>query len=295
MASRRRTFGRTGSRKLETRAHANRVFKKVTRQWWLSFNIKCQVVQAEPGATCPNGGKINVLAQQLLQGPAVASLGANFPDAVRIRRMEGNLYFRPENSVVNVTDNTNCIGLTNDQANHNVYMRMGLRKAQGPQSQAGVPDALNPLDNGPDPFQLSDYVDGRWMKLWEHVWGASGSFGFGTSNNFSCCSSQAGYTVPGWTMATGSGSQAAFDVPPIVCQPCGDIETPAVDNNCTFVANTHRWWHCPIRYGRPIVLKENDDLALYFGWERLQDTTDVARLTQPPMKFFGGLRLLMES
>jgi len=292
VAVRRRTFSRPRSKtRLETRAHANRVFKKVTRQWMLSLNIKCQVVQSDPGPDCPNGGKLDIFAQQLLQGATGTGLGSNFADAVRIRRIEGNLYFKPVNSEVDPNGPTNCGALVNDQANHNVYMRMGLRKAQGPQSQAGVPDALNPLNNGATPFEISDYADGRWMKLWEHLWGASGSFGEQLGNTFSCCSVQDGYTVP----PTAEGSQSTYNVPPIVCEPCGDVENPAVNSSCIFTANVHRWWHCRIHYGRTIVLKENDDLGLYFGWERLRDVSDGARLAQPPMKFFGGIRLLLES
>jgi len=297
----RRTFARSASSrtrraKLETRAHASRAYKHVTRQWMVSFNIKCQLVKADPGADCPNGSKILVLAQQLLQGPAVAALGANFPDAVRIRRIEGNLYCKPENSTVAVSGaGTGCYNLVNDMANHNVYLRMGLRKAQGAQVGAGIPQALNPLNNGPDPFQLSDYSDGRWMKLWEHVWGSRGSVGSTLSNDFSCCSTQAGYTVTVPPEASGSQPGYEYTVPPIVCEPCGDVENPAVNNACNFVANTHDWWHCRVRHGRTIVLKENDDLGLYFGWERLMDVADPARLVQPAMKFFGGLRLLIES
>lgn len=295
MAFSRKPFRRSRSvRKLETRAHANRAYKRVVRQWELSFNIHCQIVQQDPGADCPNGGQIILMSNAQLQGNAAAAAAGlyGFNDAVRIRRISGNLYFRPENSLVAPTvPNVGCGDLVGDQANHQVYMRMGLSKSRGPQSQAGVPDALNPLNNGATPAEIGDYQDGRWMKMWEHFWGASGSVGFGLANNFNCCSVQDGYIVP----PTASGSQPTYNVPPIVCEPCGDIESPAVDQSCQFVANTHRWWHCPIRYGRPIVLKESDHLTLYFGWERLRDVADAARLVQPPMKFFGGCRLLLES
>jgi len=294
VAFRRKTFARTASKRrgLETRAHANRAFKRVTRQWWLAFNIKCQVIQTDPGADCPNGGKIILVSQSLLQGASGAALGSNFPDALRIKRIEGNLYFKPINSEIQPTvPQVSCLAGVTDQSNHNVYFRMGLRKAQGPQSQAGVPDALNPLDNGATPFEISDYADGRWMKLWEHLWGSSGSVGAGFNNDFNCCSVQDGYTVP----PVVEGSQVTYDVPPVICEPCGDVESPAVNGSCIFTANVHSWWHCRLRYGRTIVLKENDDLSLYYGWERLRDVTDGARLLQPALKIFGGCRLLLES
>jgi hypothetical protein len=277
---------------VETRAHASRVYKKVTRQWWLSFNVKCQVVESTPGLDCPNGAVIYLMAPGLLQGAAVAALGGNFPDAVRIRRIEGNVYFKPSNSLLAVGGGgTDCFDAVVAQANHNVFMRMGLKKVDAPQGTSGVAPAWNPLNNGATPFELSDYTEGRWLKMWEHVWGSRGGVTAVKANAFSCCTEQASYTVP----PTASGSNPGYIVPAAVCVPCGDVEDPAVNNACQFEALSHDWWKARIHYGRPLVMKEADSLALFFGWERMQDTTDVARLDQPSMKWFGGVRMLLES
>lgn len=288
-----RTFGRKGTR-LETRAHAARAFKRVVRQWQLSQNIKCQIVHATPGESCPNGGKIVVMSNDQLQGNLIGA-NANFPDAVRIRRIEGHLYFRPLAITAAELGVAACFEAAASNLQRTTYMRMGLRKAQGPQSQSGTPDALNPLDNGATPYEISDYADGRWMKMWEHVWDAGARLEAATNNAFNCCSVQDSYIVPDWTMATGSGTWPGYTVPPIVCEPCGDPENPAINLGCNFSAAVPRFWHVPIRYGRPIVLKENDDLGLYFGWETLMNFDDVARKVQTPMEFFGGIRLLLES
>jgi len=292
MAARRRTFGRSAFKRrgLETRAHAARVYKRVTRQWQIAFNIKCSIVGAFPGAECPNGTRIIVLSQGQLQGSSAAALGANLSDAVRIKRLEGHLYFSPENSDAGTT--VGCTGLVADQSNSIVYMRMGLKKQQAPQSQAGVPDALNPLDNGATPYEISDYADGRWMKMWEHVWAPGGTMGFqALPGKDGCCSVREEYVVP----PTAEGTQVTYTVPAIECLRCDGGEPPPDEPHCTFTAEVHRWWHCPIRYGRPIVMKESDDLSLYVGWERLIAFSGGPRQTQPAMKFFGGLRMLLES
>lgn len=294
MFKRTRTYGRKATKTFETKAHAARVYKKVVRQWELALNIKCQIVHATPGSECPNGGKIVLVSNAELQGAAAYGANANFPDAMRIKRLEGNLYFRPDYTPPGFTGVQDCYA-TNAANQYTSYMRMGLRKAQGPQSQAGVPDALNPLNNGATPSEVSDYVDGRWMKLWEHVWDPAARVGGTASNDFSCCSVQAGYTLPSWTTTLGTGAWAGVQVPPIVCEPCGDPEDPATNLACTFEYQIPRWWHCRVRHGRPIVLKENDDLSLYFGWEKLMQVTDNVRPTQPNMEFFGGIRMLLES
>lgn len=292
MAFRRKTVARRKTRGFETRAHANRAFKRVTRQWELSFNIKCQIVSASKGPDCPNGGVIKVMTNAQLHGSAAFPANANFPDAVRIRRLEGNLYFRPTQILNDVAPTgqpvEDCFNSIAEQY-RTTYMRAGLRKLPGPESQAGVPDALNPLNNGATAEEISDYADGRWSKMWEHVWDAR-PFGLATlGNNFNCCSTQAGYNV---VIASG---EADYAVPPIVCQPCGDVENPAVDLGCQTGVNLPSWWHMRVRYGRTIVMKEADDLSIYFGWERMRETTDAARLAQPDMEFFGGLRMLLES
>lgn len=285
-----RTFARRATKKLETRAHANRVFKKVTRQWSLSLNIKCQLVEAAQGDDCPNGGKIILMTQAEMQGASGAALGSNIPDAVRIKRIEGNLYFRPTFIPPDGTGTQACyVNVFNNQ--RTTYMRIGLRKLPTGQVQSGIPDAINPLNNGATPFELSDYADGRWMWLREHHWEPGIKLGGTAANGFNCCSEQAGYVVP----PTVTGSNAGWVVPPIVCIPCGDVEDPALNLGCNFEVDAPKWWRVPIRYGRTIVMKESDDLSLYFGWERMREITDAARFTQSPMQFFGGVRLLLES
>lgn len=290
----RKTFARKGTKRprLETRAHAARAFKRVTRQWELGMNVKCQIVAADELADCPNGGKIIVMSQAQLQGSAGFPGNPNFPDAVRIRRISGNLYFRPTQIIAPSSSDpvSDCLG-TAFFNSKTIYMRAGLRKLPGPQNQAGTPDALNPLNNGATAAEVSDYADGRWMKMWEHVWDPASDISSGIDNNFSCCTSQASYAVP----PTASGSQAGYTVPAAVCQPCGDVENPAVNLSCVTNIKLPRWWHMRFNYGRTIVMKEADDLGLYFGWERLMERTDVARPEQPKMEFFGGFRLLLES
>lgn len=290
----RRKSGRShgfGKAKLETRAHANRAFKRVTRQWELSMNIKCQIVKADFGPDCPNGGVILLMSEQELHGSVGYGPNANFPDAVRIKRIDGNLYFRPTQVFSAAPTGTNCLTQVIDLAQSTVYARFGLKKSQTTEGGAGVPQALNPLNNGATPQEISDYADARWLKMWEHVWNPRQGLSATLSNDFSCCSTQAGYTVP----VEASGDRIAYNVPPVVCQPCGDVENPAVNNACTFSSAAHGWWHMRLRYGRTIVMKESDSLNLWFGWERMLETFETTRKGQPDLEFFGGVRLLLES
>jgi len=281
-------LARRGSRGLETRKHANRAFKRVTRQWQWITNIKCQVLAMNPAEACPNGGVILLVTNGQLRG--------EFNDALRIRRIEGTLYFKPD--MINVDDGgTSCNeSVALSLLNGDVIFRAGLKKSEAPAGQSAIPSALNPLNNGATPTDPSDYADGRWLKLWDHLFEQVVQSSSGQQNQqFTCCSVQDGYVVPPWTLASGSGVWNGVTVPPVVCEPCGDPENPSVAFNCNLTEVLPRWWSMRVRFGRTIVLKEDQSLNLYVGWERMEDINGSGRPVQPDMLFCGSLRMLVES
>jgi hypothetical protein len=56
-------------------------------------------------------------------------------------------------------------------------------------------------------------------------------------------------------------------------------------------------WHAfRISYRRPIVLKENDVLDLWFGWEAVMNCSeDATRGPQPPMTTLGHVFMTVET
>lgn len=282
----RKKFSRTRkTSRLETRAHANRAFKRVVRQWELSTNIKCQSVGADPGPDCPNPGVVELYRNDRLRTTA--------HDAVRIRRITGGLWFRPFMATPWSVDSEDC----NDFVARNLFdsdvvLRVGLKKVEAPEATSGISPGWNPLLNGATPADLSDYTDGKWMKLWDHMFQSEMEFHSGQQNQqFTCCSSQPSYVVP----PTASGSNPGWIVPAETCSPCGDVENPSVSFNCDTVLKHPRWWRLQLNWAKPIVLKEAESLMLYFGWERFMQDLSPARPAQPAMKFVGGIRLSLES
>jgi len=237
-----------------------------------------------PAESCPNGGVITLVTNGELRG--------EFVDALRIRRIEGVLYFKPD--MLNVDDGgTSCNeAVALSLLNGDVIWRMGLKKTEAPAGQSAVPSALNPLNNGAQPTDPSDYADGRWLKLWDHLFQQEVESHSGQQNQqFTCCSVQDGYIVPPEV----SGEQLSYSVPPVVCEPCGDPENPSVAFNCNLVEHMPKWHAVRVRYGRPIVLKEDQSLMLYVGWERMEALQGSGRPSQPDLLFCGSLRMLVES
>lgn len=265
-------YARTPSRKLLTRKSANRTFSKAKRQWVTAYNTSCDQLVTVPLSTCPNGGVIGLLNN--------ASLHTDFEDAVRIARIEGKIWFWPTPAA-----GTDCQDILNQWANNLVYFRAGLRKSTV-NAVSGAADAINPLDAGVVGFGRGAYQDGKWMRLWDHVWAPSG---WVSNENapLTCCPV---VTSPGSInpLVAGTGT---VTIPAIVteCITCNIEEQPSI---CQYGANTSQPWCLNISYRRPIRMTELDELALWFGWERLGQ--GIGRLAQPAMRHFGGVRLLLE-
>lgn len=256
-----------------TKRSANRSYAKAKREWVTVFNSECTQFQAAPGPTCPNGGVIGLLSN--------ADLHNRFEDAVRICAIQGFINFWPTQP-----GGTSCEDILANWANNLTYFRMGLRKSVV-NAATGVADAINPLVAGSDGFGRGAFQDGKWMKLWEHSWTPSGWVS-NANAPLTCCPV---VTSPGSINALELGT-GTITIPAIVtnCIPC-DIE--AQPTICEYGANTSQPWQARISYKRPIRMTELDELALWFGWERL-DPTGSTRLPQPYMRFWGGVRLLLE-
>lgn len=265
-----RKFGhRPRSKKLLTRAAANRTFKHAVREKVISINVKCQEICTAPGPDCPNGGKHILVANSELFAPT----SAGFSNALRISRIEGTLWMKPDYGHVGDGGGTcqEVIAL----ADHPTIFRMGLLKSPVHQVLGGVPTAVNPLADGPSPFALSDAADSRFMKTWDHLFQVTKEVdcGITTQNFITCCSPP--YVVPPII----AGESPGYVVPAGSCTPCEDqaAGTSAV------VRNKYPGYHpFHINYRRPIVLKENETLDLWYAWEMMIHCDEQDRIESPP-------------
>jgi len=284
-----RRFGhRPRSKKLETRAHAARAFKRKVTQKVININVKCQTICTLPGATCPNGGKHILVASQEVFGQT-----GNFNDAIRIARLEGVLYMRPDYS--RACEQSGECGATQGCLDNPVIFRMGLLKSRVQQALGGIPVAVNPLADGVDPFHLSDAADSRFLKTWDHLWTPTRELHCMFTTQPVMGFKAPGYTVPALDgVSPGAVHQDGYVVPPDVCDICEEQQVAGTIGGT--VLKLPSWHAFRISYRRPIVLKENDDLNLWFGWESMRDCDDEhQRPEQVPMQTCGHVFMTVET
>jgi hypothetical protein len=271
------------------------MFGRKKLQWEVPINGSCGQFLATHADTCPNGGNISLMTN--------AHLRANHEDGCIIRAIMGNLYFLPE-----ALTNSNAALQFFLNADALTYFRIGLRHDQVNQA-LGVPVAYNPMNAGASVDDLGDFTEGRWRWFKEHIWTPKVGVGLIENNDpqvwkprLEDCGNVLGEfcLVPealtggdGYTWNSGPGASGhlpfklggTWECPP----PC-QAESPGA--NATLVS----WqpWHLPIHFTKPIVMKENDALDLWFGWENMQSPTGTTRKAQSDMRFWGGIKLLIE-
>jgi len=277
-----RRFGhRPRSKKLLTRASANKTFKHAVREKVISINVKCQQICTNPGNDCPNGGRHILLSNAELFSPTATG----FADAVRITRIEGTLWVRPDYRNVG-SQGVDCQEV---QAflRHPTIFRMGLLKSPVHQALGGVPVAVNPLADGPSPFALSDAADSMFLKTWDHLFQVQDEMncGFTTNNYITCCPTS--YVVPPIV----AGEQIGYIVPGGTCTPCENQAAGTIAGTTLKMPGFHA---LRVSYRRPIVVKENQSLDLWYGWELMKACEDDTRITQPPLDWCGHVFLTVE-
>lgn len=274
----RRSWNRSGSSKLLTARSANRKFAKRKVEWVVPFSASCGQFCATPGDVCPNGGSIVLLTN--------AELIGKFEDATRIVKIEGDLFFQP--TLPNADD---CVTLTDRIGRMATYFRMGLKKSQVTQLGGGIPQAYNPLKSGATPEDLSDYADGKWLKLWPaHLFQPRLTIGY-QQNPVTCCpdvTGSGGSTIN--TLELGSGNIDTHMSISTECLPCGGDQPPL----CVVQATAPGYHHIRVAYNRPLRMTGDDSLALYFGWESQEFCGETARHDQVNMQFTGQIRMLIE-
>lgn len=276
---------RTSNRFL-TKRQANRTFKHAVREKVICINVKCQQICTEPGGVCPNGGKHILVANAEVHGTAGTPAAFGFNDAMRITKLEGTLWMRPDYGHIGDAG-ANCQEIQTLLRRPTIF-RMGLVKSRAPQTLGGIPVAVNPLSDGVDPFHLSDATDQPYLKTWNHLFQVQDTqeCGFTTQNTFGVGTS--GYIVPPTVAAENPG----WIVPPDVCITCENQIAGSVASVGVRMPGFHPFH---INYRRPIVLKENDNLDLFFGWECMRpcDVNSV-REAQPPMITVGHVFMTVE-
>lgn len=279
-----RRFGhRPRSKKLETRAHANRAYKRKVTNKVININVKCQEICTLPGATCPNGGKHILVASAELFGQTISG----YQDALRIARLEGVLWVRPDYRQV-ANEAGSCLEALAILRNPTIF-RMGLLKSRAPQVLGGVPTAVNPLADGVDPFHLADAVDSRFLKTWDHLFTVDDQVFCGQTTMPISGWKAPGYVVPPII----AGESTGYLVPPDVCDVCED-QVSGTDDGQTLILP--RWHALRVSYRRPIVMKENDTLDLWYGWEKVRGCPeDLPRDPQPPLQWLGHVFMTIET
>lgn len=266
----------------------------------MPFNTSCQqfLVQANPflDGSCPNTGSIILMTNEHLRN--------QHEDGCRILSISGHLYFQPQNAAQPTFFPT----IVQQQAMKQ-YMRIGLRKDQVNTQSGGVAQFYNPLRAGVSQDDLGDFTEGRWRWLREHYWqpGINTQASLGGEKmvwqpSLQSCVGSVEYCVEPESLTDGSGntwSSGPLAVGHLATKLGGNFvcPPPCDENNAiqgTFVANGMQPWHLPVNIRKPIVMKENDALNLWFGWENLMAPLDTVRQVQTDMLLWGGLRMLIE-
>jgi hypothetical protein len=285
-----RRFGhRPRGKKLLTRASANRTFKHAVREKVISLNVKCSEICADPLATCPSASKHILIAN----GELFAPTATGFSDAIRITRIEGTLWMKPDYSHVGDAG-VNCQDVSQIQ-DHPTIFRMGLLKSRVQQALGGVPVAVNPLADGPSPFALSDAADSQFLKTWDHLFQVTKEVDCGfTTNGVICC----GQVTPVIVPPSAAGTWPGYVIPADQCFPCEG----QVAGTTAVVRNKLPGYHpFHINFRRAIVVKENETLDLWYAWELMIHCEETGRIgipplagSQPPMLTVGHVFLTVE-
>lgn len=273
-----RPLGWSG-RRPETRKHANRTFARKKQNWVVPFCVVCSKVCVTPLGTCPNGGNIVLLSN--------ADLRTVYQDNCRVVRILGDLWFRPAQAVIGEPCDLTA-------ATRDLQFAMGLKRSTSYEVDNFIPRAVNPLDCGSNPYSGGDFGDAQFMHQWHYCWSPGGKY----RADFivpTCCSVQDSYTVTNPDV-TGSSPGATstntrdYVVPAVTCVTCGE------PNDCTtgFDVNVMTAHHIHIDWKKPINLKEDHSLALWFGWETMKYCDDANRPEQVDLSLWGQLRMLVE-
>jgi len=285
-----RSSPRRASNRFLTRRQANRTFKHAVREKVININVKCQTICTSPDIVCPNGGKHILVANQEVFNNTTASQHG-FDDALRITRLEGVLWMKPDVSNVYSQASSCDEGLA--LLDLPIIFRMGLLKSRVQQALGGVPIAVNPLGDGVDPFHLADAVDSRFLKTWDHLWQATREVACYRTTQLIGGWKSPGYVVPALDgVSPGATHQDGYTVPADVCDVCEGEVSGTNDGSSLRLPGWHPF---RISYRRPIVLKENDDLNLWFGWEMMRPCNpEVPRGLQPSMQTVGHVYMTVE-
>lgn len=275
--------GRFGGSRAISKARAFRTFGRKKLNWVSCQNLVCEPLSGNMPA-CSDGQPPDPVAVPLLTNGLIAG-GYNYAqgdsDSVICRRLRGKLmfFFYPPT----VTDSSGSL-----------LFRAGLKLAEGSFADGDVP-LYNPLQGDED---NGDYQDARWIRLYEKmvpprnevtnlpppvVWRPF----------FSTCATRTETAVGSWiSSGTGTGgAQPACTGQPLEgfnldgeCYTCEELlQTTTTQTNAApaFVLN--------IDVRRPIRLRENQNLMLYFG-------AVMPSFTPLDLDWgcYGGIRALLE-
>lgn len=265
------------SRKALTRSAANRKFARSKKQWVVAVNTQCHVQGADPLSNCPNGGNIILLSND--------DIRAQLEDATRVVAISGDVWIVPFIPAFPSIQQSLAYA-----AVASCMFRMGLRKDTvfGNAPAAAQTPPYNPLASGDTEFARGDYTEGSWLRLWNELWFPGGTLGL-LEQPYTCCSDvSGGSSVNALTDGTGNIDTSISTE----CSPC----TPPEDKMFQQAVTVKIWEPKRFRINvkRPLNLKEDNALHLWYGWEMMSSSSPSTRITQGPVGVWGGIRLLLE-
>lgn len=199
------------------------------------------------------------------------SLQQFFGDNVTVEAIKGEIWFRPFLSHENPCDAVDWRNWTVSAERLMYHLRLGMMKERVSENDILIGNAEGSVWN---PLSGFDWSEARWLKEWRHTWPSVGReqwYSFKPYGSFAgICNetSKPSVNVPGWTMASGSGTWAGYTEPAIqtICcvEDCvTDFETGCYPNDVGGVAHQLRWWKMPLGMRRRIRLRESDNLSIW--------------------------------
>lgn len=199
------------------------------------------------------------------------SLQQFFGDNVTLEAMRGEVYFRPFLSHPNVCDAADWRSWITSVERSMYHMRLGLVKERVTEDDI---TAGRPEGSVHDPLSGFDWSESNWLKEWRHTWTGRGRDAmeswkpYGSFAGICNEVSKPSVNVPGWTMASGSGTWAGYTEPAIDTICCVEDCVTDFETGC-FPGETFRrgrqlpWWRMPLGMRRKIRLRESDNLSIW--------------------------------
>lgn len=241
---------------------------------------------------------------------ALEVMGANqlsdaYGDDVKIVAMRGSLWLRPVFDNIDLCNDQDLLNYEQLISEYFIRVRGGLFKQRNvnpdPAAMTGGIPGSGVVT--PHPANTRAWSDAGWLKQFTRTWVPPGSaisaLTYNDGQLVGPCSqtTRSAYTDSGWTLASGSGTKTAVNVPAIVTS-CSTFSFPSGEGCYNGGLTTHMrapgWKAVNISSRRTIHMHEDDSLNWFIDWGSIFPPTPLSCHYGDPPGLPCALQLLPE-